>query len=39
MFSSPFLVFIIVTGLIWTALGALALILLLARDWKNDELW
>lgn len=39
MFSSAFLLFIVVTSLVWTAGGALALILLLIRDWKNGELW
>lgn len=39
MFSSAFLLFIVVASLVWTAFGALALILLLVRDWKNEELW
>ncbi len=39
MFSSGFLSFLVMLGLIWTALGALALVLLLFRDWKKHELW
>lgn len=39
MFSAGFLTFLVWLGLIWTALGALALILLLIRDWKRGELW
>lgn len=39
MFSASFLQFLVLLGLIWTALGALALIILLIRDWKRGELW
>lgn len=39
MFSVTFLQVLIVTGLAWTGLGALALIVLLIRDWKRGELW
>lgn len=39
MFSSAFLQILVYVGLAWTGLGALALILLLIRDWKRGELW
>jgi hypothetical protein len=39
MFSSAFFQFIIVLGLAWTGAGALALIVLLVRDWKKNQLW
>jgi hypothetical protein len=39
MFSSGFLGFLVMLGLIWTALGAVVLVLLLIRDWKHGELW
>tara|TARA_R110002096_G_scaffold4501_29_gene21251 strand:+ start:3687 stop:3806 length:120 start_codon:yes stop_codon:yes gene_type:complete len=39
MFSASFLQFLIVMALLWTTTGALALILLLIRDWKNKTLW
>ena len=39
MFSSAFLQFLVCLGLVWTGLGALALVLLLIRDWKRGELW
>lgn len=39
MFSSGFLQILVYVGLGWTALGALALIVLLIRDWKRGELW
>lgn len=39
MFSSGFLHFLVMLGLAWTALGALALVLLLIKDWKRGELW
>lgn len=39
MFSAGFLNFLVYLGLIWTALGALTLIVLLVRDWKRGELW
>lgn len=39
MFSSAFLQFLVYLGLAWTGLGALALIVLLIRDWKRGELW
>lgn len=39
MFPESFFSFLISTGLIWTALGSLALIVLLIRDWIRNELW
>lgn len=39
MFSSGFLGFLVILGLIWTALGAVALVLLLIKDWQKNELW
>ena len=39
MFSSDFFQFLIVLGLVWTGAGAVALVVLLARDWKNKNLW
>lgn len=39
MFPAAFLQFLVILGLAWTALGALALILLLIRDWRRGELW
>lgn len=39
MFSSTALLLLIVIALAWTALGALALIVLLCRDWKSKQLW
>jgi len=39
MFSAGFLTALVLLGLVWTALGALALIVLLVRDWKRGELW
>lgn len=39
MFSEAFLHFLIVLALIWTALGAMTLVVLVIRDWKNDTLW
>lgn len=39
MFSSGFLQFIVLGGLVWTGAGVVALILLLVKDWKNKELW
>lgn len=39
MFPPALLQFIITTALIWTALGALALLLLLCKDWAKGTLW
>lgn len=39
MFSETFLHVLIVMTLIWTALGAMTLLVLLFRDWKNGTLW
>ncbi len=39
MFSPAFLQFLITLALVWTAAGALALILLLVRDWIKGTLW
>jgi len=39
MFTQSFLQFLIVAALSWTALGALTLIALVLRDWKNGNLW
>lgn len=39
MFSIPFLEVLILGGLVWTAIAALALGVLLIRDWKRGELW
>ncbi len=39
MFTESLLHSLIVLALAWTALGALALIVLLIKDWKNGTLW
>lgn len=39
MFSSQFLFWFIAIALIWTAMGALSLIVLLIKDWKKKQLW
>ncbi len=39
MFSESFLQILIVGALGWTALGALALIVLLTVDWLRGTLW
>lgn len=39
MFSETFFYGLILLGLVWTGLGALALIVLLARDWIKGTLW
>ena len=39
MFSASFLQGLIVLALIWTAAGALALIVLVIRDWIKGTLW
>jgi hypothetical protein len=39
MFSLTFLQFLIILALAWTALGVLALISMLIRDWKQGTLW
>lgn len=39
MFPQTFLHILVYTALVWTALGALALILLLIIDWKRGKLW
>ena len=39
MFTSSFLAFIIVLGLGWTALAAVALTVLMIRDWHRKQLW
>lgn len=39
MFSSEFFYALVILGLSWTALGALALVVLLVRDWIRKELW
>ena len=39
MFSQEFLLILAVVGLVWTGLGALVLISLLIKDWKNNNLW
>lgn len=39
MFSEAFVSFLVHLGLIWTAAGALVLIILLIRDFKNGKLW
>ena len=39
MFSQSFLQALIVLALVWTALGALTLIVLLVRDLKRRNLW
>ncbi len=39
MFSEGFFYFLIVAGLIWTLLGAITLLVLLFRDWKDGNLW
>ena len=39
LFPESFFSVLVITGLVWTALGALALIVLLIRDWKQGKLW
>lgn len=39
MFSPIFLKLLILGGLVWTALAALALTVLLVVDWKRGQLW
>ena len=39
MFSPAFLHGLILLALIWTSAGALALIVLLVRDWLRGTLW
>lgn len=39
MFSLTFLKLLILTGLIWTALAAVTLAVLLVIDWKRHQLW
>ena len=39
MFPQTFLHLLINLALFWTWLGAVALIVLLIRDWKNGKLW
>ena len=39
MFSETFLHIFIYAALVWTALGALALIVLLIVDWVKGTLW
>jgi len=39
MFSSSFFYGLVILGLTWTALGALALIVLLLKDWIKKQLW
>lgn len=39
MFSSTFLLALVVAALIWTSVGALVLIILLVRDIIQGKLW
>lgn len=39
MFSAEFFRFLVTIALIWTGLGAFALVVLLIRDWLNKQLW
>ena len=39
MFSSTFLLCLIIASLVWTAIGVITLVTLLVRDWKKHELW
>jgi len=39
MFPELFVHILVVLGLVWTAAGALLLIILLIRDYKNGKLW
>mgnify|MGYP007022320120 CR=1 FL=1 len=39
MFSLSFFKLLVLAGLSWTALAALALTVLLVIDWKRGELW
>jgi hypothetical protein len=39
MFSAEFLKLLVIVALTWTGIGALALLLMLFKDWKNKELW
>lgn len=39
MFSETFLEFLSIGALVWTGVGALALVALLFRDWIGGRLW
>lgn len=39
MFHESFFHLLIVLALVWTALGALTLVALLVRDFRNRNLW
>lgn len=39
MFSQSFFAFLVMAALLWTALGSVALIVLLIKDWVNKDLW
>ena len=39
MFTQSFLNVLVVTALVWTAIGALTLVILLIRDFRNGTLW
>jgi len=39
MFSQAFFHGLVITGLVWTALGAIVLVALLVRDWITGRLW
>lgn len=39
MFPESFVHFLVNLGLVWTGAGALLLIVLLIRDFRNGDLW
>lgn len=39
MFTQTFLAILIQVALLWTGLGAVTLIVMLIRDWRNGQLW
>jgi hypothetical protein len=39
MFSLTFFQVLVLTGLVWTLLAALTLVVLLVSDWKRGNLW
>lgn len=39
LFSQTFLSLLILLSLVCTGLGGTLLLVLLARDWKNNDLW
>ncbi len=39
MFSTTFISILIIGSLIWTALGAITLLILILRDHRNRNIW